>query len=50
MYEVGEKEPHRLYGWSVLTADLLDKALHLTNERSCFPPLCFAWGCSSNFD
>ena len=39
MYEGGEKEPHRLHGWSVLTVDLLDKALHPTNERSHFPPL-----------
>ena len=36
---MGEKKPHRLHGWSVLTVGLLDKALHLTNERSCFPPL-----------
>ena len=28
----------RLHGWPVLILDLFDKALHLTNERSCLPP------------
>ena len=34
-----ELPPNRLHGWSVLTVDLVDKALHPTNERSHFPPL-----------